>query len=284
LSSRFSATHAEFNEAERSGPRISIWTISSGDWDGHQQSFVQEIQTFHTTGSFDHPGDLAEGVSQRLIRIAAEELSPWCKLGSLVFRASRIRVASGQIEITALIRDPQVADELEQTRPDRWTSSEYQFTDPSRSLPVRVQEIESVATSARGRELTLRLTPVDGGQGIILDMSYSTGNRNYSPDDLTELALREHLFGERNPLGSSFLSLPDPLQAMPTDLPDEIIRPIVRLLLTEALVGTGRATRIRNLRVGVSIRGARRLMLEWEGSSRYANPPQTRSITGSAHF
>jgi len=275
LPSRFSATHTEFNEAERSGLRISVWTISSEEWDGHQQSFVQEIRTFHTTGSFNHPGDLADGVAQRLIRIAAEELSPWCKLGSFVFRASQIRVMSGQIEITALIRDPQVADGLEEMRPDRWASSDYQFSDPSRSLRVRAQDVESVTTSARGRELTLRLVPTDGGHESMLDMSYSTGNQNYSPDDLTELALREHLFGERNPVDSSFLSLPDPLQALPSDLPEEILRPIVRLLLTEALVGSGRATRIRNLRVGVSVGGARSLMLELEGASRYANPAYT---------
>ena len=72
--------------------------------------------------------------------------------------------------------------------------------------------------------------------------------------------------------------------ALPSDLPEEILRPIVRLLLTEALVGSGRATRIRNLRVGVSVGGTRSLMLEWEGSSSYTNPPQIRSIAGSAHF
>lgn len=35
------------------------------------------------------------------------------------------------------------------------------------------------------------------------DVSFSMGGRTYSPADLTEIGVREALFGEPNPLGHS---------------------------------------------------------------------------------
>jgi hypothetical protein len=50
--SRFSATHEEYLAAERAGLRISVWAVADGEWDGHQERFVNEVRTFHVTGSF----------------------------------------------------------------------------------------------------------------------------------------------------------------------------------------------------------------------------------------
>lgn len=280
LPTRFSATHTEFNEAEEAGLRVSVWTISNEDWDGHQADFVADLRVFHTTGSFNTSTDLAVGVSNRLREIAAEEMSPWCKLGPLVFRASKIRVRSGQVEVTALVRDPGIADALEALRPDAWRKHELQFTDPNRSWSVRVEEIESVATSASGREITLHLEKQDSPGSMFMDTSYNSGGRTYLPDDLTELALREHLFGEPTPVESGFVSLPDPLQLLPPTLPDEIVRPILRLVFAEVLIGSGRAERITTMRLGPSISGRRRLVLEWSGPSLSGRPPQLRRIEG----
>lgn len=280
LPTRFSATHAEFNEAERSGLRISVWVRRDEDWDGHQQRFVEEVRTFHITGSFADPSALAAGVSNRLKRIAAEELSPWCKLGHVIFRASKIHVVSSEIVVTGIVRDAEVADALEQMQPGRWNAADLQFTDPSRSWPVRVNGVESMATSASGREITLRFERTETSPGYFTDMTYSTGGRTYSPDDMTVFALREHLFGEPNPVESSFVTLPNPLTALPKNLSEDVIRPILRLLFTEALVGSGRASRINTLRLGVLVAGERPLRLEWVGSPTYAKPPRALAIEG----
>jgi hypothetical protein len=280
LPTRFSATHAEFLEAERSGSRISVWTIRSEDWDGHQQRFVEEVRTFHTTGSFGNAGELAAGVSDRLRRIAAEELSPWCKLGHVIFRASKIHIASSHITVTAHVRDAEVADALEAMQPDRWASNDLQFTDPSRSWTVRIKAVESEATSTSARGITLHLERSDSQHQNFMDMSYSTGNQTYTPDDLTQLALREHLFGEKNPVDSSFSTIPLPLPAMPDSLSEDVIRPILRLLITESLVGSGRASRIKALRLGVPVMDRRPLKLEWVGSTSHASPPRTLEIEG----
>lgn len=143
LRSRRSATHEEYREAEKRGLRISVWTVSQADWDGDQQVFVDEVRAFHTTGSFTSQDDLARGIRQRLRKIAAEELSPWCKLGSAVFRAKRIRMNSRVLEVEALVLDEEVAAYLESLRPSGWAAGDVRFTDPARSVLVRVTDVES---------------------------------------------------------------------------------------------------------------------------------------------
>jgi hypothetical protein len=66
---------------------------------------------------------------------------------------------------------------------------------------------------------------------------------------------------------------------------EEIIRPISELLVTDILVGTGRARSIRRFRLGVPIRGRRRLTLAWETPSRYSTEAATvRSISGEVNI
>ena len=62
---------------------------------------------------------------------------------------------------------------------------------------------------------------------------------------------------------------------------EEIIRPLSELLVTDLLVGAGRARSIRGFRLGVAIRGHRSLTLSWEPPNRYSNEAATlRSISG----
>ena len=107
-----------------------------------------------------------------------------------------------------------------------------------------------------------------------------------TPDDLTEIALRTVLFGERNPFTDQHMGfmteIDDPLQPLrESPVSEEIIRPLSELLLTDLLVGTGRARSIRTFRLGVAIRGRRSLTLTWETPSRYSNEPVAeRKISG----
>jgi hypothetical protein len=128
----------------------------------------------------------------------------------------------------------------------------------------------------------LELSREEAPQDHFLDMSI--GGR--SPADLTESALRSAFFGEPNPLADQHMGfaaeIPDPfgpLRQHPVS--EEIIRPLSELLVTDVLVSTGRARRIRAFRLGVAIRGHRRLSLEWEAPNRYANEPlMVRHISG----
>ena len=98
--------------------------------------------------------------------------------------------------------------------------------------------------------------------------------------------MRGVLFGESNPLADQHMGfateIDDPLAPLRENpVSEEIIRPLSELLITDALVGTGRERSIVTFRLSVAIRGRRNLTLAWETPSRYANEPVTvRSIKG----
>ena len=104
LPTRFSATHTEFRHAEHQGLRIAVWALDTQEREGPQQSFLDEVRTFHVVPAFRSPDDLQRQVSDRLRSIAAEDLAPWSKLGFIVFRASEITHAGNEIAVTARVQ------------------------------------------------------------------------------------------------------------------------------------------------------------------------------------
>src|SRR6266699_1191488 len=44
LPSRFSATHAEYLHAEKSGLRMAVWCLRTDDREDHEQSFLEEVR------------------------------------------------------------------------------------------------------------------------------------------------------------------------------------------------------------------------------------------------
>ena len=90
LKTRFSATHTEYLHAEKASLRIAMWTAETNEREGPEQSFLDEVRTFHVVPSYRSVPDLDTQVGQRLRSIAAEDLAPWCKLGQTVFRASEV--------------------------------------------------------------------------------------------------------------------------------------------------------------------------------------------------
>jgi hypothetical protein len=70
-----------------------------------------------------------------------------------------------------------------------------------------------------------------------------------------------------------------------TGAPEEILRPLAELLIVDALVGSGRAARVTEFGLGVSVRGIRQLKLSWEPPRRYSNErAQRRSISGQVRL
>lgn len=119
LPTRFSATHTEYLHAEKSALRIAVWCSKSTDREGPEQAFLDEVRTFHVVPTFTSPADLGAQIEERLRGIAAEDLAPWCKLGNIVFRASEVTDAGGELHVTARIRSDEVAHALETMRGDR---------------------------------------------------------------------------------------------------------------------------------------------------------------------
>jgi len=283
LQSRFSATHAEYLHAEQHGLRIAVWTLATNEREGHAQSFLEEVRTFHVAPEFSSAAKLQQQIEERLRTIAAEDLAPWCKLRNLVFRAAEVTDRGSEIDVRARVRSDEVAHGLEQIRPDQWgRGQDGRVTWQGRSKYVRVKTLETTTTSARSRVIRMGLEVTQAPQDPMLEMSVA----GHGPGELTAAALRTALFGEPNPLSRQHMDfmaeMPDPWQPLREHaVSEEILRPIAELLLTDALVGSGRAARIVSFKLGVSVRGRRKCLVEWQMPRRYSNEPDTtKTIEG----
>jgi len=120
----------------------------------------------------------------------------------------------------------------------------------------------------------------------LLEMSVS----GYSADDLAEAALRSVLFGERHPLADQHLGfmaeMRDPLAPLRTArVADEVTRPLAELFIADEMIGSGRAARLTEFRLGASVRGVRRLTVGWEPPRRYSNErPTSRRVDGQVRL
>lgn len=287
LPTRFSATHAEYLHAENRGLRLAIWCLRANDREGHEESFLNEIRTFHVVPEFVTPDDLRAQIEDRLKTIAAEDLAPWCKLGHVVFRATEVSDDGNRLRVVARVRSDDVAHALEAMRGGGFNHGcEGRFTWSGRSRMVRVTSVDTTTTSARSRIVRLGLETREAGRDGMLEMSVS----GYGPDDLTEAGLRTALFGTRHPLADQHLGfmgeIPDPFAALRgARVSDEITRPLAELMFADALVGGGRAARITQFRLGTSVRGVRRLVAGWQAPRRYSNEqPADRQIEGDVRL
>src|SRR5579862_8842421 len=250
LRTRYSATHAEYLHAEKSGLRIAVWCLKTDDREGHEQSFLDEVRVFHVVPAFSTPADLQAQIEERLKTIAAEDLAPWCKLGNVIFRASEVADRGDELRVTATVRNDEVAHALETLRGERGFHGESaRFTWGGRSRFVQVDSMTTTTTTARSKKVVLTLEAQEAPRDHFVEMSVN----GRSPADLTEAALRSALFGERNPLADQHLGfmaeMGDPLESLRTArVPDEITRPLAELLVVDALLSSGRALRVTDFR------------------------------------
>jgi len=286
LKTRFSATHTEYLHAAKHALRIAVWA-SAADREGHEQSFLDEVRTFHVVPKFHTVADLRSQVEERMNTIAAEDLAPWCKLGNIVFRSSEVEDCGDLINVTARVKDDAVARALEKARGDQWNrGAKARFTWSGRCKFVKVAGVQVTSTSAKSKMIRLELEAQDIQRDSFLDITFG----KMTPADLTESGLRTVLFGERNPMADQLMGfaaeITDPFRPLRENpVSEEIVRPLAELLLTDVLVGTGRATSIREFKLGVPIGGYRDLTLAWEIPSRYANEPSaTRKIRGKVNL
>lgn len=194
LADRYSATHQEYREAERSGLRTSVWAQTDADREGPQQSFYEEVRAFEVTGGYTTPAVLQAGLEKRLREIAAQDLSPWVKLGGLVFRATEIEERGPTVTVRANVRDDSVTAALRGlTEGYGRRSMLFSYTD--RTLMVEVGSINAVTRAGRAVNFEIELKASAVGQPT--RMSYNGA----SWTEMTQLALRVSLFGEENPLG-----------------------------------------------------------------------------------
>ena len=276
----YSPTHTEYNEAVKAGLRISVWA-TTGEKDGRQHDFLEEVRTFHTTGSYANPDDLQEGLQRRFRELGSAAMSPWCKVGHVLLQARRHSDDGTHITVEASVRDDNVVAELEALRPGDWHGSRQssRITCLGRSDAVEIDSVIVEATAGRSRVVRIEATKTHDPFGMLSGASY----QGKSPEDLTELALRVALLGERSSLGEmAFMAKVDnPLPHISRlGLDEDSFLGAAEVLLVESLVGSGRAERITELRIGPA-RSGRPIRLEWIPPQRFSNvAPERRKIAG----
>lgn len=276
LASRYSATHEEYREAEQQGLRLTVWVEQGASREGPQQSFLEEARQFNVMGGFSSLNELASGLEQRLIDIAAEDVSPWCKLGRIIFRARRIVERQGQVRIEATVKDPQVADALGALN-EPFTGREQSLTYSGRTLAARVSGVETTTRAARSRDVVIDASV----EGLPQPTTYSFQGTSW--DDMTELGLKVSLLGEPNPLGimSNQAEMSNPLpDVVAAGVSAEALRAVSELVLTEVLVTERGAARVLRLRLGASIGGRRAFQLEWQPGNQYGQTAEPRVVRG----
>lgn len=265
LKSRLSATQTEYRRAEFSGARICVWTKDRAEPTADELKFLQEIQTFHVTNSFQSPEELSALVRERLMRLAAEDLTPWLKVDHVVIRASAIHDTSRDVTVSATVHDPSVVSALESLRPNFWSNDLHKVSYAGRSRNLQLKRVETTVISSRTTQVELGFVPA--GSADDKPMSFSFTGAEYSMDDVVEINLGKALFGTKGPSGLAIVggTIKDPLEPMRNQrLPEEILRPLIHLLLTEALVGTGQAAFVTRVRLSQPFDNARQILVEWQ--------------------
>jgi hypothetical protein len=280
LPSRFSATHAEYREAEQHGLRLSVWVEEGVDREGPQQSFLDDVRQFNVTGAFASPTELEHELERRLVDLAAEDLSPWCKLGRVVFRAREITERAGHVRIEATIKDPVVSDALSELN-DRFARREQLLTYSGRTVVAQSEGVEMTTRAARSRDVVIEAAISEPPEPT----TYSFNSMSW--DEMTELALRVSILGEPNPLGitAGQAEISNPLpEVVAAGVSAEALRAVCELALTEVLVTQRGVARVVRLRLGASIGGRRAFQLEWLSSSQYGEPAVPRVLQGSVEL
>jgi hypothetical protein len=269
LPDRFSATHAEFLEAEREGIRTSVWVQQGVDREGPQQSFMEAVRTFQVTGLYSSPQELRRNVGDRLRVIASEDVSPWVKLGNVIFRATEISEGSGIATVRACVRDAAVASALRQLI-DRTRRGRQPFSYADRVLVAEPRNVSVTTRAGRSVDVELELAITDPGQPTKINFNGVAWNR------LTEIAIHVSLFGEPNPFGlmHHVVEIPNPFPALrAATVPEEALRPLARLVMSEILVTERGIERLTTFALGQPIRGHRRLRLGWQIPPPYVGQP-----------
>lgn len=286
LSSGRSPTHEEYHEARRRGKRISFWLQrDASNRQGNATDLAQEVQVFHTTGQFGDGDDLSRRLLARLAEIAADDEAPWIKIGDACLRATRVRDEGRAVTVMAEVRDAAVARLLESLRGDSWgRASTVPIATIGRAGEAKVTSVVSEMRTASVRDIELAADVTWGdGRGGSMDASFG----GLSPDDRVEAGLRAGLLGEGVPRQVShgfefMIDTSDPLAPlaglMLTPAAEEAVG---ALLISERLLGPGKASHIDRFALGPPHLGQRHVELVYTEPRRYSDrEPGTRRIEG----
>ena len=278
----FAATELEYMRARERGKRVVFYVAAdSSGREGHLTRFIERVQFDITTEAFSDAADVARRVRKRLHQLAAEALSPWVRLGDTIFRADVIDDAGDTVTIKARVSDP-IAHDLESMRDQRYGRSRLRVVYGGRAIAGELATLRRT-TRAGTTELEIGIVRVDAS-GAHKTRAATTG---MSADDLVERGMRSLFLGEKLPdslgmmefLADTGIDATELREA--SDSPNEIAEAITQLVITDGLVGSGRASRVVRVSVGPRTRDRRHLVVVWEAQSPYdSTKTELRTIEG----
>ena len=281
--SGYSATEAEYHRAREGGKRVVILVAEDGTGrEGLLTHFINDrLRVFLTTENYVDTDDLARRMRRRLRDLAAEALSPWVKLGDLIFRADQI-VEDATSAVITFQANEDVAYRVGALRDQHYARGQLRFSYESRVVDGELTDVRRTVRAGGRSELQVTLSRLH----LPSTSPMRGGTTGYGADDLTELALRHQIFGEPLPeqigmMGLAATGIDDEDLRLCFTLPNEVAEAVTRLVLLEGLVGGGRASRITRFQLGPRTQGRRRLLLEWEDPLVYRDqPPSRRTVNG----
>lgn len=186
----------------------------------------------------------------------------------------------------AAVHDPAVLAALEALRggPGAGAAETRITTTAGRSHPVRPESVTTTTTNSRSTEVALVLQHIpDRGGNHLLFGSYNVNGRTYTSEDVAAAAVRQGLFREPAPydLLSMTGGLGDPLARIPAGLSVETYRAVAALLIIEALIAAGRASRVDRVRIAPPGPAGRRALVEWTHTAGHGTAPTTQTVDGT---
>jgi hypothetical protein len=257
----YSATHAEFSEAERHGLRLCLYVHGdqTGDMDGAQRDLISSARNLYTTSPWSDPADLERRVQRRLEELAGDDLAPWVRVGNAVFRATEIVNDGRSVTVTADIRSDAVHAELVRMRDGRGRI--LPFSAPNVAHGVQLSELSTRTVTTVGHQERIVLAIKDQQSSPMQQVSIN----GVPHTEVARRALSDGLFGTSTLGDVAFLAHPvDPFESLRgSGLDDSILRPLARLFFGERLLTEGIASRIESFALGPSHQGSRRLRATW---------------------
>jgi hypothetical protein len=278
-----SATEMEYRRARDGGKRVTVYVAANTPLrEGALSRFIDRVRFFMTTENYNDPADLARRVRRRLEELAAEALSPWIKVGDFIFRADEIVDAGNTIMIRARVSE-EISHQLEALRDRRYGRERLHVVSRSRVAEGELAGVRRTSRAGGAEELTIEFSNVQAPQGE----GMRAGTGGHSPDELVKLGVRALFLGEPIPeqigmlgfMTDTGISIDDLREAF--DLPNEFAEPVVRLVVSDGLIGGGNARRVVSFSLGPRNGQTRRLALEWEDPRTYVNvEPARRRVEG----
>lgn len=222
LESGYSATHEEYEEARKHRKEILLFLdddVSDAERDGHLNTWLRELYKFHVLRKYSGVEDLTQWVTASLADIASDQVTPWIKIGHVIFQVAKIEVATQghetRITVTTPTHDPHVAAEITRMAQEQFQKSR-RLSFRNESFETRIASMNKTIDTVGNDSLVLVCEAVDDRYKQqpsipLLQMGGSFQDASgirYDHHDLIQMAIRDVALAERPPVDLLFSTHP----------------------------------------------------------------------------